>query len=242
MVGGPRVFVIGSDRAIRTLVGRVLTAAGYRVEDSGPSPAALRAIAKRKFDLLILDINPPPGGDPKTVPGARERSALPILVLCDNEDAAVHALDSGADDYVRKPVSIKELVARVKHTLRRKARQEGKPVPLVIGELEIDLLCRRISSRGQDVHLSVRLYEVLKVVAEGAGKVLTHEEILRAVWGGRHANRLQYLRVAIQELRRRLEPDPARPRYILTETGVGYRLAVQRPAAGTETLRPWQGC
>jgi DNA-binding response OmpR family regulator len=97
-------------------------------------------------------------------------------------------------------------------------------VPLVIGELEIDLLCRRISSRGQDVHLPMRLYEVLRVLAEAAGKVLTHEEILRAVWGARHTNRLHYLRVAIQALRRKLEPDPAHPRYILTELGVGYRL------------------
>lgn len=227
MVGGPRIFVIASDRAIRTLMRRVLTAAGYRVEDGVPGPAALRAIAKRKFDLLVLDINPSLGVGPQAVPGSRERSTLPILVLCDNEDAAVAALDGGADDYVRNPVSIKELVARVKHALRRKARQEGKTVPLVIGDLEIDLLCRRISSCGRDVHLPVRLYEVLKVLAEGAGKVLTHEEILRAVWGGRHANRLHYLRVAIQALRRKLEPDPAHPRYILTEIGVGYRLEIR---------------
>jgi two-component system, OmpR family, KDP operon response regulator KdpE len=112
------------------------------------------------------------------------------VVLCDNEDVAVAALDGGADDYVRKPVSIKELAARTNHTLRRRARQEGKPAQLVIGDLEIDLSCRRISSRGQDMHLPVRLYEVLRVLAEGAGKVLTHEELLRAVWGGHHANRI----------------------------------------------------
>ena len=232
MVRGPHVFVIGSEQAIRTLIRRVLSAAGYRVEDSEPGPVALCTIAERKFDLLILDINPPAGSGPEAILVARERSAMPILVLCDNEDIAVGALDNGADDYVRKPFSIKELLARVKNTLRRKTREEGKSAPLVIGDLEIDLLCRRINSRGQEVHLPVRLYEVLRVLAEGAGKVLSHEEILRAVWGARRVDRLQYLRVAIQELRRKLEPDPNHPQYILTEIGVGYRLAVAAPTAG----------
>jgi two-component system, OmpR family, KDP operon response regulator KdpE len=137
-----------------------------------------------------------------------------------------------ADEYVCKPLTIKELLARVENTLRRRVRQEGKPGPLVIGDLKIDPLSRRISSCGREVHLPVKLYEVLRVLAVGDGKVLTHEEIPGAVWGARRLDRVHYLRVAIQELRRKLEPDPAHPRYILTEMGVGYRLATQRRAVG----------
>jgi two-component system, OmpR family, KDP operon response regulator KdpE len=232
MASGPRVLVIDSDRAVRTLLRRVLSAASYQTQDTDPGEAALRCIAEREFDLLILDVNTSSDSGPEVVPIVRKLSLVPILVLCISEDLAIRALDSGADDYVRKPLSIKELLARVKNTLRRRAREAGKSVQLVIGELEIDLLNHRVSSRGQDVHLPVRLYEVLKVLAEGAGKVLTHEEIIRAVWGPRRVDRLHYLRVAIQELRRRLEPDSDHPRYILTEIGVGYRLGVQKSAGG----------
>jgi two-component system, OmpR family, KDP operon response regulator KdpE len=231
MARGPRILIIDGDGATRTLLRRVLTAAGYRVQDGEPGEGAIRRIAESEFDLLILDVNSSAEGGSEALPTVRELSAMPILVLSTNEDTAVGALDDGADDYVCKPLKIKELLARIKNTLRRRLRQEGKPGPLVIGDLEIDLLSRRISSRGEEVHLPVKLYEVLRVLAEGGGKVLTHEEILGAVWGARGLDRLHYLRVAIQDLRRKLEPDPAHPQYILTETGVGYRLAIQRRAA-----------
>jgi two-component system, OmpR family, KDP operon response regulator KdpE len=230
MARGPRILIIDSDGATRTLLRRVLTAAGYQAEDSEPGQGALRRIAESEFELLILDVNSSADGGADALPMVRELSAMPILALSTNEDTAVGALEQGADDYVCKPLRIKELLARIKNTLRRRAREEGKPGRLVIGDLEIDLLCRRISSCGREVHLPVRLYEVLRVLAEGSGKVLTHEEILGAVWG--RLGRLHYLRVAIQELRRKLEPDPTHPRYILTETGVGYRLAIQTRAAG----------
>jgi len=232
MARGPRILIIDSDRATRILLRRVLTAAGYRVEDNEPGQGALRRMAESEFDLLILDVNSSADRSSDALRMVRELSAMPILILSTNEDTAVGALERGADDYVCKPLRIKELLARIKNTLRRRAREEGKLSPLVIGDLEIDLLGRRISSCGREVHLPVRLYEVLKVLAEGGGKVLTHEEILGAVWGARRLGRLHYLRVAIQELRRKLEPDPTHPRYILTETGVGYRLAIQRRVAG----------
>jgi two-component system, OmpR family, KDP operon response regulator KdpE len=232
MARGPQILIIDSDGATRTLLRRVLTAAGYRVENNESGLGALRRIAEFEFDLLILDVNSSADGSSDAVRMVRELSAMPILVLSTNEDTAVGALEQGADDYVCKPLRIKELLARIKNTLRRRARDEGKPCPLVIGDLKIDLLCRRISSCGREVHLPARLYEVLRVLAEGGGKVLTHEELLGAVWGARHPGRLHYLRVAIQELRRRLEPDPTHPQYILTETGVGYRLAMQRRVAG----------
>jgi two-component system, OmpR family, KDP operon response regulator KdpE len=232
MARGPRILIIDSDGATRTLLRRVLTAAGYRVENDEPGQGTLRRIAEFEFDLLILDVNSSADGSFDALRTVRELSAMPILVLSTNEDTAVGALEQGADDYVCKPLKIKELLARIKNTLRRRAREEGKPCPLVIGDLKIDLLGRRISSCGREVHLPARLYEVLRVLAEGGGKVLTHEEILGAVWGARRPGRLHYLRVAIQELRRKLEPDPTHPQYILTETGVGYRLAIQQRVAG----------
>jgi two-component system, OmpR family, KDP operon response regulator KdpE len=224
MARGPRIFIIDGDGATRTLLRRVLTAAGYRVQDGEPGQGAIGRIAESEFDLLILDVNSSADRGSEALPMVRELSAMPVLVLSTDEDTAVNALDHGADEYVCKPLRIKELLARIKNTLRRRVRQQGKPGPFVIGDLKIDLVSRRISSCGREVHLPVKLYEVLRVLAEGDGKVLTHQEILGAVWGARRLDRVHYLRVAIQELRRKLEPDPAHPQYILTETGVGYRL------------------
>jgi two-component system KDP operon response regulator KdpE len=156
---------------------------------------------------------------------------MPILALSfgSKEDAIVRALDTGADDYVRKPFGMEELLARVRALLRRRAREQGRPAQVVVvsGDLEIDLLHRRVRSRGHEIHLEVKPYEVLRMLAEGAGRVLTHEEILRAVWGARGAERV-HLRIAIWYLRRKLEADPAHPQHILTEIGVGYRLEVRK--------------
>jgi two-component system KDP operon response regulator KdpE len=150
----------------------------------------------------------------------------------------VTALDTGADDYVQKPFGMEELLARVRVLLRRRAREQGKPAQVVVsGDLEIDLLHRRVRLRGQEIHLEVKPYEVLKMLAEGAGRVLTHEEILRAVWGARRAERL-HLRIAIWYLRRKLEADPAHPRYIRTETGVGYRLEVRKRDKYEDQAKP----
>jgi two-component system, OmpR family, KDP operon response regulator KdpE len=224
-VRGPSVLVADDDPAVRLLLRRELTAAGYRVQAVEPSQRALRSITERQFDLLILDIDAAAGG-PEAIRIAREMSTVPILALSvrADEDATIEALEKGADDYVRKPFGVKELLARVKNVLRRRTREQGKPALLVTGDLEIDLLYRRVRLRGQEVHLPVKLYEVLRVLAEGVGRVRTREEILRAVWGARRAERIEYLRSAIRELRRKLEADPAHPRYIVTEMGVGYRL------------------
>jgi two-component system, OmpR family, KDP operon response regulator KdpE len=209
---------------------QVLARAGYRVQDVAPGRAALAAVAERQFDLLILDIDEPVGIGPDPIPTLRDLSPAPILALSvrSEEGAAVSALEKGADDYVRKPFGLNEFLARVKTALRRTVRERGKPPVLVTGDLEIDLLQRRIRLRGQEIHLSVKLYGVLQALAEDAGRVLTHDEILRAVWGGHCAGRVDYLRVAIRKLRRQLEADPTRPQYILTEPGIGYRLEVRR--------------
>jgi len=181
---GPRVLIIDDDPAIRRLLRRVLTTAGYRVENVDAGEGALVLVVERQFDLLILDIDEPAGIGPNPIGVLHDLSRAPILVLSvrGDEDAAASALENGADDYVRKPFGLNELLARVKTALRRRARERGKFPLLSIRDLEIDLLHRRIRLRGEEIHLPVKRYEVLQVLAESAGKVLTHQAILRAVW------------------------------------------------------------
>jgi two-component system, OmpR family, KDP operon response regulator KdpE len=226
---GPSVLVIDDDPAIRRMLRQVLTTAGYRVQDLTPGQGAVLRFAERQFDLLILDIDQSAGIGPDPIRIMRNLSPAPILALSvrGDENAAVSALEKGADDYVRKPFGLNELLARVMTALRRRARERGKPPVLVTGDLEIDLLQRRIRLGGREIHLSVKLYEVLQVLADNAGRVLTHQEILSAVWGRHSTERVEYVRVAVRKLRRQLETDPSRPRYILTEPGIGYRLEVR---------------
>jgi two-component system KDP operon response regulator KdpE len=229
----PSILIIDDELSIRRFLRRELTTGGYRVQDVEPGRGALEFVASGQFDLVVLDIDFCAGGGPEAIRAVRELSPVPILVLSEGgeEDAMVKALDAGADDYVRKPFGVKELLARVRNARRRRALEQGTPAQVVSGELEIDLLHRRIRLHGRDVHLSVRCYEVLRTLAEHPGKVLSHEEILCAVWGPTRADRVQYLRFAIRELRSKLEADPAHPQHILTETRVGYRLEVARPGA-----------
>jgi two-component system KDP operon response regulator KdpE len=222
---GPSVLVIEEDPALRRLLRRELTGAGYRVQDVEPGQRALGFVGKSQFDLLILDIDASVTQGPQAIRVARGMSQVPILALSvhGKEDAMVNALDSGADDYVLKPFGTKELLARVKNALRRRALEQGRPVKVVSGEIEIDLLHRRVRSGGREVRLPPKSYEVLRVLAESAGKVVAHEAILAAVWGPRHVDR-EYLRREIRTLRRKLEADPGHPRHIVTEPRVGYRL------------------
>ena len=231
---GPRVFVIDDDPAIRRLLRQLLRTAGYRVAEAAPSQDAFLRLAERKFDLLLLDIDEPAGIRSDPIGIVRDLSPMPILALSVHTDeaAAASALENGADDYIRKPFGLNELLARVKTALRRRARERGKPAMFSTGDLEIDLLHHRVRLCGQEIHLPVKRYEVLRVLAEGAGKVLAREEILRSVWGTHHAKRVDYLRVAIRDLRRKLEVDPTNPRYILTVPRVGYRLETEFDPAG----------
>jgi two-component system, OmpR family, KDP operon response regulator KdpE len=224
---GPAVLVIDDDPAIRLLLHNTLATAGYRVEEVAPSQAALERVIEQEFDLIILDIDEPSGMEPDPIRALRGLSPPPILALSvrDDEFVAANALENGAVDYVRKPFGLTELLARVKNALRRRARERGKPVVFTTGDLEIDLLYRRVRLRGEEIRLPVKPYEVLQVLAQGAGKVLSYDEILRSVWGPERVDKTDYVRITIRTLRRKLESDPRHPRYILTEPGVGYRLA-----------------
>ena len=238
MSKGPSILVVDEDPAIRLLLRRGLNAAGYRVRDAAPAQTEPGFLAKPEFDLLILDIDAAACGGTETIRNLRQHSAVPIVALSARQDerASVAALDSGADDYVRKPFGREELLARIRNALRRRAAEQGKPVPLNSGDLEIDLLHRRVRRQGQEVKLSAKPYAVLRLLAENAGKVLTHAELLRAVWGERHAGRVPYLRLAIRTLRRQLETDPAHPRILVTETRVGYRFVVHQASEGLRRI------
>jgi two-component system, OmpR family, KDP operon response regulator KdpE len=230
MARGPQILVIGDDRAMRTLLRREFTAAGYRVQDAAPDPASFARMVKRPIDLLILDIDSPKCGGLDAIDVTRDLTTIPILALSIREDKnlTVAALRKGADDVIRTPFHIGELLARTENALRRHEREKGKPAKLMTGDLEVDLLHRRVRARGREVRLAPKAYQVLTLLAERADQVLTYQDILRAVWGNAGVGHLEYLRVVIRELRRKLEDDPRHPRYILTENRVGYRLEVQR--------------
>jgi two-component system KDP operon response regulator KdpE len=187
-------------------------------------------IAAAPPDVLVLSLDAPDGGGLKDILSLRELSTVPIIAVSirGDEDAIVEALVNGADDYIKKPFGIREFVARIQSVLRRATRERGVPPVFLSGTLKVDLVHHRVWSQGQEVHVTAKPYEVLRILVENAGKVVPHSEVLAAVWGGDRRRGMGYLRVAIRELRRQLESDPSRPTHILTETRVGYRLAAQR--------------
>jgi len=176
-------------------------------------------------DVILLDLGLPDLDGIEVIRRIREWSQVPIIVLSvrEREDDKVQALDTGADDYLTKPFGIGELLARVKVALRRSLQQAPEPV-FRVGELEVDLPLRRVSVAGAEVQLTPTEYELLRLLVSHAGKVLTHSQILKQIWGVAYLEQPHVLRVNISNLRRKLEADASRPRYILTEPGVGYRM------------------
>jgi two-component system KDP operon response regulator KdpE len=219
---------VDDDPAIRTYLRRNLSAAGYRVSECASVQEALDNISDQSPSLVILDLGDPDSGS-ASVRAVRDASPVPILATSarSSEETIVETLESGADDFIAKPFGIREILARAENVLRHAVRQQGTPPRFISGDLEVDLLHRRVWSKGQEIHLSPKVYEVLQVLVKGAGKVRTHEDILRIVWGPNRIDRVAYLRLAIRELRRAIEADPAHPVHVLTETRVGYRLQVQ---------------
>jgi two-component system KDP operon response regulator KdpE len=198
--------------------------AGYEVDTAATGREALTAAAVRPPDAVILDLVLPDLRGTEVCRELRTWSTVPVIVLSvvGDEDEKVAALDAGADDYVTKPFGLDELLARLRAALRR-AEPSGEPV-LEIGELRIDLEAHTVTFDGRSVQLTPHEYALLTLLARNEGKLLTHQVILRDVWGKAYADESHYLHVYVSQLRRKLEPDPARPRYILTEPGAGYRL------------------
>jgi two-component system KDP operon response regulator KdpE len=228
LAGPLRVLVIDDEPAIRRFLRAGLTSQGYVVSELDTGLPALDVVRRRGTDLIVLDLGLPDIDGNDIIQRIRESgSQVPIVVLSSrgDEGAKVHALDLGADDYVTKPFGIDELLARIRAAMRHQLKQAGETPVFRSGDLSVDLVRRIVSVRGGEVKLSPREYNVLRLLVQHAGKVLTHGMILRDVWGA-NAD-VQYLRIYIRALRQKIEADPERPVHIVTETGVGYRLRVQ---------------
>ena len=223
---GARILLIDDERAIRRLLRAALAAHGYEVLEAATGEEGLQSAATQHPDVIILDLGLPDLDGVQVTRRLREWTQTPILILSvrGSEEDKIAALDAGADDYLTKPFGTGELTARIRAALRRvQPPGEGQPLFQVDG-LRVDLLHRAVSVDEQPVDLTPTEYELLKLLVQHAGKVVTHRQLLRAVWGSGYEEEAHLLRVNISNLRHKLESDPAQPRYILTESGVGYRL------------------
>ncbi len=218
------VLVVDDEPAIRRLLRTSLTAEGYRVTEAETGAEALSRQAGESPDVVVLDLGLPDLDGLDVIRAIRARSAVPIVVLSAREDerGKVTALDLGADDYVTKPFGIAELVARLRAALRHRLAQEGAQPLFRSGALSVDLVRRIVKVGDAEVHLSPREYDILKLLVVHAGRVLTHRVIMGKLWGA--GGDVQQLRVYVRQIRQKIEADPERPRIILTETGIGYRL------------------
>ena len=232
-----RILLAEDEAALRDFVSRNLRARGFEVHEASNGLEALALWERENPHLLILDIMMPRMDGLEVCRRVREQSAVPIIVLTalDAESDKVTALDLGADDYLTKPFGVEELLARVRAVLRRTQWEGLQPTSGIkqFGDLEIDLAGHVVRLRGAEVRLSPTEFSVLKQLVANAGKVLTPRMLLQSIWGPEYGGEAEYLRVYINRLRQKLEPDPTSPRYLLTEPGVGYRFV----AAETERTR-----
>ena len=221
----PRILVIDDEPQIHRFLAPALEANGYEAISAYTGAEGLAALAMRPPDAAILDLGLPDRDGQEVLVQAREIYKGPILILSarERESEKVQALDRGADDYVEKPFGVAELLARLRVALRHRVVQTGAAPTARAGEVEIDLVKRLVTRAGEPVRLSPREYDLLAQLVLGADRVLTHGQLLRAVWGEAQSEEVQYLRVFVGHLRQKLEADPATPRILLTEPGVGYR-------------------
>jgi two-component system KDP operon response regulator KdpE len=221
------ILLIDDEAPIRRFLRAILTSHGYELVEAGTAADGIRLAATARPDVILLDLGLPDRDGIEVTQILRGWMQTPIIVLSarGQERDKVAALDAGADDYLTKPFGVDELLARLRVALRHAARAlpGGEPV-VAVGELRIDLAARRVTLAGAEVHLTPIQYGLLAMLARNAGKVVTHTQLLREVWGPHYQNETQYLRVYMGQLRQKLEAIPARPRYLLTEAGVGYRL------------------
>jgi len=222
---GARILVIDDETQIRRLLKVALSGHGYEVEEAATGGEGLNKAAMSRPDLIVLDLGLPDMDGLEVVKRFREWSRTPIVILSvrEQENDKIVALDSGADDYVTKPFGMGELLARIRTAIRHASGEENEPV-LDFGRLTVDLGRRQVTVDGKEAKLTPTEYDILKHLAANAGKVLTHRQMLRAVWGPAYEYDTHYLRVYIGQLRRKIEADPSRPAHIITEPGVGYRL------------------
>jgi two-component system, OmpR family, KDP operon response regulator KdpE len=224
----PLVLLIEDDPAIRRFLRAVLPAKGHRLAEAATAADGLDKAARERPDVIVLDLGLPDRDGLEVLKELREWTRLPVIVLSarQQEGDKVTALDLGADDYLTKPFGIAELLARLRVALRHAALSDGAAPPPVfeVGELRVDLARRQVFVGDVEVHLTPIEYKLLALLVKHAGKVLTHRQLLREVWGPEYGDESHYLRVYMAQLRRKIERESARPRYLRTEPGVGYRL------------------
>jgi two-component system KDP operon response regulator KdpE len=227
-VSAAAILVVDDEPPIRRLLRTSLASQGFQVSEAADGRGALGEIERSHPDLVILDLGLPDMDGAEVIRTLRDGgNAVPILVLSSRADekGKVEALDLGADDYVTKPFGTAELFARIRAALRHRLQQQGEQPIFRSGDLEVDLVRRIVRVRGEEVKLTPKEYDILRILVAHAGKVLTHRMLMSEVWGGE--TDVQYLRIYVRQLRQKIETDPEQPRYILTETGVGYRLMME---------------
>ena len=229
-----RILVVDDEPQIRKFLRLGLEDNGFAVLEAANAEAALRAAVAARPELVVLDLGLPDREGLDVLAALREWSRVPVIVLSvrSRESEKVRAFDLGADDYVVKPFGMPELLARVRAALRRRIESETPEPVFRVGALEVDLVRRVVRVNGAQVRLSPKQYRLLQILVSNAGKVVTHRQLLSDIWGAAHSDDVQYLRVFVRKLRSRIEADPARPAYLLTELGVGYRLRTPDQLAG----------
>jgi two-component system KDP operon response regulator KdpE len=232
------ILVVDDEPQIRRVLRSTLTSQGYVITDAKTGEEGVESVRKNKPDLVLLDVNMPGMGGIEACREIRRASEAPIIMLTvrNAERDKVLALDAGADDYVVKPFGIEELLARIRAALRRYAPGDALP-PFLSKELTLDFESRQLTVRGQEVHLTPKEFDVLKHLIVHQGKPLTHRRILQSVWGPDYGEETENLRVIINQLRKKIETDPAHPKYIRTEPWVGYRFQTPRESSAKTPSR-----
>jgi len=229
-----RILVVDDEPQIRRVMRVVLTGAGYVVADTRSGEEALAKLREERFDLVLLDVNLPGMSGIETCREIRARSDVHVVMLTVRDSApdTVAALDAGADDYVTKPFSMEVLLARIRATLRRSSLSGEAAAEIIrFGAVEIRMGARRVTVDGKEVRLTPKEFDLLRFLISNSDVALPHDRILQAVWGPDYGNEVQYLRVFVKQLRKKLEPDPSRPQYILTEPWLGYRFRMPEAEA-----------
>jgi two-component system KDP operon response regulator KdpE len=225
---GQRVLVVDDENSIRRYLRAALSAQGFTVYEAANGEDAVNAVLNNRPDIIILDLGLPDFDGIEVTRRLREWSKTPIIILSvrEAENDKIAALDAGADDYLTKPFGTGELMARMRVAMRRLANKSDEPV-IQVDDLKMDLSRRLVMVAEKEISLTPTEYDILRLLMQNAGKVLTHHQLLRQVWGTAYESEMHLLRVNISNLRRKIETDPARPHYLVTESGVGYRLRVQ---------------
>ncbi len=224
---GQRILIVDDEAPIRRYLRTALGAQGFAVYEASDGREAIQSVVAHHPEIIILDLGLPDMDGIEVTRRLREWTQIPIIILSvrEAENDKIAALDAGADDYLTKPFSAGELMARMRVALRRLSSQSDEPI-LQVEKLQMDIMRRIVTVDGRPITLTPTEYEILRLLLQNAGRVLTHRQLLRQVWGTAYESEMHLLRVNISNLRRKIEQDPGRPHYLLTESGVGYRLRV----------------